>query len=582
MNRQDPRGFQLPRRRFVQGLALGGVAAALGLRSSESFAQSAASRAELRGTHFDLTVGELPVDFTGHRRIATVVNGQLPAPLLRWRQGDTITLRVRNQLPVASSIHWHGIVLPADMDGVPGLSFAGIPPGGEYLYRFSVNQSGTYWYHSHSRFQEQTGLYGPIVIEPRDGERHRTERDYVVMLNDWSDTDPERVYANLKKQSDYYNVGKPTAGGFMQDASKQGVHGALAERRMWEQMRMDPSDLADVSAMTYTYLMNGHAPAGNWTGLFDVGEKVRLRFINGASMTFFDVRIPGLKMTVVAVDGQDVEPVSVDEFRIGTAEVYDVIVTPSADRAWTIFAQSMDRSGYARGTLAPRMGMTAELPLLDPKALLTMSDMMGPMSMAGMGHDMAGMGAMSMGHAGMNQAAMKQAGTPLPSAPLRTGVEADMRVPQPRTNLDDPGVGLRNNGRRVLSYADLRTLDAPISPRVDRELRLHLTGNMQRYLWSFDATRFSEAQPLRLKYGEHVGVTLINDTMMTHPIHLHGMWSELEDPHGEFQLRKHTVVVQPAQQLSYRVSADALGHWAYHCHLLYHMEAGMFREVVVA
>jgi len=568
MNRQDPRGFQLPRRRFVQGLALGGVAAALGLRGGELFAQQAASRAELAGTHFDLTIGELPVDFTGHRRIATVVNGQLPAPLLRWRQGDTISLRVRNRLPVTSSIHWHGIVLPADMDGVPGLSFAGIPPGGEYLYRFTVNQSGTYWYHSHSRFQEQTGLYGPIVIEPRHGERHRTERDYVVMLNDWSDTDPEHIYANLKKQSDYYNLGRPTLGDFLQDVSKQGASGALAMRRMWQQMRMDPTDLSDVSAMTYTYLMNGHAPAGNWTGLFDAGEKVRLRFINGASMTFFDVRIPGLKMTVVAVDGQEVEPVSVDEFRIGTAETYDVIVAPSADRAWTIFAQSMDRSGYACGTLAPHAGMVAEVPSLDRRSLLTMGDMMGAMSMHGM--------------AGMDHMAKDHAAAPMPSATLQTNVEADMRVPQPRTNLDDPGVGLRDNGRRVLSYADLRTIDTPISPRVDRELSLRLTGNMQRYLWSFDATRFSEAQPLQLKYGEHVRITLINDTMMTHPIHLHGMWSELEDPRGEFQLRKHTVVVQPAQQVSYRVSADALGQWAYHCHLLYHMEAGMFREVVVA
>ena len=568
MNRQDPRGFQLPRRRFVQGLALGGVAAALGLRGGELFAQQAASRAELAGTHFDLTIGELPVDFTGHRRIATVVNGQLPAPLLRWRQGDTISLRVRNRLPVTSSIHWHGIVLPADMDGVPGLSFAGIPPGGEYLYRFTVNQSGTYWYHSHSRFQEQTGLYGPIVIEPRHGELHRTERDYVVMLNDWSDTDPERIYANLKKQSDYYNLGRPTVGDFLQDVSKQGASGALAMRRMWQQMRMDPTDLSDVSAMTYTYLMNGHAPAGNWTGLFDAGEKVRLRFINGASMTFFDVRIPGLKMTVVAVDGQEVEPVSVDEFRIGTAETYDVIVAPSADRAWTIFAQSMDRSGYACGTLAPHAGMVAEVPSLDRRSLLTMGDMMGAMSMHGM--------------PGMDHMATDHAAAPMPSATLQTNVEADMRVPQPRTNLDDPGVGLRDNGRRVLSYADLRTIDTPISPRVDRELSLRLTGNMQRYLWSFDATRFSEAQPLQLKYGEHVRITLINDTMMTHPIHLHGMWSELEDPRGEFQLRKHTVVVQPAQQVSYRVSADALGQWAYHCHLLYHMEAGMFREVVVA
>jgi len=577
MNKQDPRGFQLPRRRFVQGLALGGVAAGLGLWRGDALAQIAqAPRAELSGTHFELEIGELPVDFTGRRRIATVVNGQLPAPLLRWRQGDTVTLRVRNRLPVTSSIHWHGIVLPADMDGVPGISFDGIPPGGEYLYRFSVNQAGTYWYHSHSRFQEQIGLYGPIVIEPRDGERHAAQRDYTILLSEWTDTDPERIYANLKKQSDYYNLGKRTVGDFAGDVRRQGLSGALAERRMWQQMRMDPTDLADVSAMAYTYLVNGRAPAGNWTGLFAAGEKVRLRFINGSSMTFFDVRIPGLKMTVVAADGQPVEPVTVDEFRIGTAETYDVIVEPSADRAWTIFAQSMDRSGYARATLAPRAGMAAEVPPLDPRPLLSMGDMMGSMGHVGMGHegmshDMGDMSGMDHGSHGM--AAMPA---------LKTGVEVDMRVPQPRRNLDDPGVGLRNTGRRALSYADLHAVDAPISPEVDRELTLRLTGNMERYLWSFDGTRFSNAEPLRLKHGERVRITLVNDTMMTHPIHLHGMWSELENEHGDFQVRKHTVVVQPAQQLSYRVNADALGRWAYHCHLLYHMEAGMFREVVVA
>ncbi|GAA0685375.1 copper resistance system multicopper oxidase [Dyella marensis] len=577
MNKQDPRGLQLPRRRFVQGLALGGVAAGLGLWRGDALAQIAqAPRAELSGTHFELEIGELPVDFTGRRRIATVVNGQLPAPLLRWRQGDTVTLRVRNRLPVTSSIHWHGIVLPADMDGVPGISFDGIPPGGEYLYRFSVNQAGTYWYHSHSRFQEQIGLYGPIVIEPRDGERHAAQRDYTILLSEWTDTDPERIYANLKKQSGYYNLGKRTVGDFAGDVRRQGLSGALAERRMWQQMRMDPTDLADVSAMAYTYLVNGRAPAGNWTGLFAAGEKVRLRFINGSSMTFFDVRIPGLKMTVIAADGQPVEPVTVDEFRIGTAETYDVIVEPSADRAWTIFAQSMDRSGYARATLAPRAGMAAEVPPLDPRPLLSMGDMMGSMGHVGMGHegmshDMGDMSGMDHGNHGM--AAMPA---------LKTGVEVDMRVPQPRRNLDDPGVGLRNTGRRALSYADLHAVDAPISPEVDRELTLRLTGNMERYLWSFDGTRFSNAEPLRLKHGERVRITLVNDTMMTHPIHLHGMWSELENEHGDFQVRKHTVVVQPAQQLSYRVNADALGRWAYHCHLLYHMEAGMFREVVVA
>ncbi|WP_049623192.1 copper resistance system multicopper oxidase [Frateuria defendens] len=606
MNTWDARGFNLPRRRFVQGLALGGVAAGLGLWRGNALAQAAAAMGaprELRGNHFELEIGELPVDFTGRRRVATTVNGQLPAPVLRWKQGDTVTLRVRNRLAVTSSIHWHGIVLPADMDGVPGLSFDGIPPGGEYVYRFTVSQAGTYWYHSHSRFQEQTGLYGPIVIEPREGERHAAQRDYTVLLSDWTDTDPERIYANLKKQSDYYNYGKRTVGSFLRDARRQGLGATWNERKMWNQMRMDPTDLVDVSGYTYTYLCNGTTPAGNWTGLFGAGEKVRLRFINGSSMSFFDVRIPGLKMTVVAADGQDIEPVTVDEFRIGLAETYDVIVEPSADRAWTIFAQSMDRSGYARGTLAPRAGLGAEVPALDPRPLLSMGDMMGDMGgmsgmdHAAMGHDMAGMdmsgmdmsgmdhGAMagmdhgSMQHGGMDHGAMNHGA----GAPLRTGVQVDMRVPTPRRNLDDPGVGLRDNGRRVLSYADLHAVNAPISPEVDRELTLRLTGNMERYLWSFDGKRYSDAGgPLRLKYGERVRITLVNDTMMTHPIHLHGMWSELESPDGEFQVRKHTVMVQPAQQVSYRVNADAIGRWAYHCHLLYHMEAGMFREVVVA
>ena len=589
MDKQEPRGFQMPRRRFVQGLALGGVAAGLGLWRGNAMAQVNAPRSEMRGNHFELEIGELPVDFTGRKRIATVVNGQLPAPLLRWRQGDTVSLRVRNRLKVTSSIHWHGIVLPADMDGVPGLSFEGIPAGGEYTYRFTVNQSGTYWYHSHSRFQEQTGLLGPIVVEPRDGERYPADRDYVVMLNDWTDLDPETIYANLKKQSDYYNVGKRTVGDFMHDTHRAGIAKALDDRRMWNQMRMDPTDLADVSSVAYTYLTNGCTPAGNWTGLFNAGEKVRLRFINGSSMTFFDVRIPGLDLKVVAVDGQDIDPVTVDEFRLGPAETCDVIVAPSDDRAYTIFAQAMDRSGYARGTLAPRQGMDAEVPPLDPRPLLSMRDMMGEMdhgAMPGMDH-----GSMAMDHGSM--AGMEGGSTSMPSmdhgasssvkhSSSEYGREVDMRVDTPRTNLDDPGVGLRDNGRRVLTYADTHTIGAPISPDTEREIELHLTGHMERYLWSFDGRRFSDAEPLRFKHGERVRIVLVNDTMMTHPIHLHGMWSELETPDGEFLARKHTIVVQPAQKLSYRVNADAIGRWAYHCHLLYHMEAGMFREVVVA
>jgi CopA family copper-resistance protein len=565
------------RRNFVTGVALGGVAASLGLLRPLLAQPVRQGVTELSGNEFDLDIGTMPVNLAGAPRSATVVNGSLPAPLLRWRQGETITLRVKNSLPTTSSIHWHGIVLPADMDGVPGLSFMGIAPGSTYTYRFRANQSGTYWYHSHSRFQEQTGLYGAVVIEPRAGDPHRADRDHVVLLSDWSDTDPEHIFATLKKQSNYYNFAQPTAGDFLRDARALGVGGAADRRAMWNRMRMDPSDLADVSGHAYTYLMNGANPAGNWTGLFTRGERVRLRFINGASMTFFDVRIPGLKLTVIAHDGQDIEPVTVDEFRLGPAETCDVMVTPDDDRAYTIFAQAMDRSGYARGTLATRAGAEADVPLLDLRPLLTMADMMGDMG------DMSGMDHGSMpakggeGSCGANMPGMKAAASAAP----QVGRGVDMTVATPRANLDDPGVGLRDNGRRVLTYADMRTRGAPISRDVQRDIVLHLTGHMGRYVWSFDGLKFSDAAPLRLNHGERVRITLINDTMMTHPIHLHGMWSELETPGGEFLLRKHTVVVQPAQKLSYRVNADAIGRWAYHCHLLYHMEAGMFREVVV-
>ena len=555
----------------MQGLALGSLAAGGGLWRHGA---TAATPQGLSGNQFDLEIGAVPVNFTGVPRMATVVNGQLPAPLLRWREGETVTLRVRNSLAVTSSIHWHGMILPADMDGVPGLSFMGIAPGATYTYRFRVNQAGTYWYHSHSRFQEQTGLYGPIVIEPRGGERHHADRDHVVLLSDWSDSDPEHIYATLKKQSNYYNFAQPSAGDFLRDANAGGVHAAMLQRRMWNRMRMDPSDLADVSGHAYTMLMNGATPAANWTALFGRGEKVRLRFINGASMTFFDMRIPGLAMTVVAADGQDIEPVTVDEFRIGPAETYDVIVTPSDDRAYTVFAQAMDRSGYARGTLAPRPGMQAEVPPLDPRPRLNMADMMGNMSMTSQ-DAMPGMKG-GEGSCGAMPKAKAQTSKPM----LGPGV--DMLVENPRSNLDDPGIGLRDNGRRVLSYADIHTPGAPISVDTGRDIELHLTGNMQRYMWSFDGRKFSEVDAVRLKHGERVRIRLVNDTMMTHPIHLHGMWSELEAADGTFQARKHTVSVQPAQRLSYRVSADALGRWAYHCHLLYHMEAGMFREVVVA
>ncbi len=577
MDTQDPRDGQLSRRRFVQGLALGGVAAGLGLRAGTAVAQAVAVRREWRGTHFELAVGELPVDFTGRRRLATVVNGQLPAPLLRWREGDTVTLKVTNRLRVPTSIHWHGILVPFQMDGVPGISFPGIAPGESFTYRFPVRQSGTYWYHSHSGFQEQTGLYGPLVIEPAGGERFPAERDYVVMLNDWSDDSPEHIFATLKRQSDYYNYAMPTVPDFFRDVREHGLEQALARRRMWERMRMNPTDYSDVSGHTYTYLVNGHPPAGNWTGLFKPGEKVRLRFINGSSMTFFDVRIPGLKMTVVAADGQDVEPVSVDEFRIAVAETYDVIVEPKEDRAYTLFAQAIDRSGYARGTLAPRTGMQAAVPAMDPLVWLGMRDMMGAMGQGGTHGNsaMPGMAGMAMG--------ATAAAPAVHHARTEYGAGVDMHVEMPRNNLDDPGAGLRGNGRRVLTYADLHTIGGSIDPREPgREIELHLTGNMARYEWSFDGVKFSDAKPIRFRYGERLRIVLVNDTMMNHPIHLHGMWSELENPVGGFQVRKHTVNVQPAQRVAYGVTANAPGRWAYHCHMLYHMDAGMMREVVVS
>jgi CopA family copper-resistance protein len=567
---------RLSRRRFVQGIASGAVL--LSTARNLSWAAPEGDRSILVGPEFDLTIGETTVNYTGRNRTATAINGMVPAPLLRMREGDTVTIRVTNRLPVRSSIHWHGMIVPADMDGVPGLSFPGIAPGSTFVYRFRVKQSGTYWYHSHSRFQEQTGLYGPIVIEPAAGERHGSDREHVVLLSDWSDADPEWIYATLKRQSDYFNFGKRTVGDFFADVRGHGLKDAVAERGMWGQMRMDPTDLADVGGATYTYLINGVTPAGNWTALFRRGERIRLRFINGSSMSFFDVRIPGLKLTVVAADGQDVEPVTVDEFRIGAAEVLDVIVTPSNEQAYTIFAQSMDRSGYARGTLAPQSGMSAAVPPLEPRALLTMRDM-------GMEHDMADMAGMpGMEHGEHSSAAQTAAPSAAPQASARAdfGPMVDMAAMQTAPRLDDPGPGLRDNGRRVLTYSDLHTLGGPIDQRSPaRDIELHLTGHMQRYVWSFNGRKFSEATPLRFTFGERLRIVLVNDSMMTHPIHLHGMWSEVEAEDGAFLVRKHTVSVQPAQRLSYLVTADAPGRWAYHCHLLYHMEAGMFREVAV-
>ena len=597
----------LSRRQFVQGLAAGGVLTSLpslGYAQSQHKSNQPGSSPVLSGREIDLVIAETPVNFTGVTRMATTINGTIPAPTLRLREGDDVTIRVTNRLSVSTSIHWHGIILPYQMDGVPGISFKGIAPGETFTYQFKLQQSGTYWYHSHSGFQEMTGMYGALIIEPRNGERIKADRDYVVQLSDWTDEDPMHVFSKLKMQSDIYNFNQPTFFDFTSDVSKMGMQAALEKRQMWNQMRMNPTDLTDLSAATLTFLMNGVAPAGNWTGLFKQGERVRLRFINASSNSFFDVRIPGLKLTVVQADGQDVKPVTVDEFRFGAGETYDVLVEPE-DEAYTLFAQSMDRSGYALGTLAVQQGLSAPAPALDPAEWLTMTDMMGAMSHSGM-EDMKGMsglesmaGMKGMDHSQHGGIAMDhsmhgmQHGTQNPLAkPSKTvnharteyGPSVDMRVDMPRTNLDDPGIGLRKNGRRVLTLADLKSIDGVLNDHrpPSTELELHLTGNMERYSWSFDGLEFGKSTPVSLRHNERVRIILQNDTMMTHPMHLHGMWSDLETDQGELLVRRHTIPVQPAQRISFLTTPHDLGRWAWHCHLLFHMDAGMFREVVVS
>ncbi|EPA8554237.1 copper resistance system multicopper oxidase [Yersinia enterocolitica] len=601
--------LKVTRRSFIKGLTVTGVTSGLGVWSFNARSSlSLPLPPTLLGTHFDLTISETPVNITGSNRQAKTINGGLPGPTLRWKEGDKVTLKVKNQLDEQTSIHWHGIILPANMDGVPGLSFAGIEPDDTYVYTFQVNQNGTYWYHSHSGLQEQEGVYGAIIIDAREPEPFKYDREHVVMLTDWTNENPQRLLSKLKKQSDYYNVNKPTVGSFFRDVNTKGLSATIADRKMWAEMKMNPTDLADVSGYTYTYLMNGQAPLKNWTGLFTRGEKVRLRFINGSAMTYFDVRIPGLKMIIVAADGQYVEPVTVDEFRIAVAETYDVIVEPTED-ACTIFAQSMDRTGYARGTLAIREGLSARIPPLDPRPVLTMDDM----GMGGMDHGMSGMdhspmAGMAEGDQMMSMDGADMAQPEVSSSPMNhsnmAGMDhsqmadmpgmqghpasednnplVDMQAMSVSPKLSDPGLGLRNNGRKVLTYADLKsTFEDPDGREPTRTIELHLTGHMEKFAWSFNGIKFSDAGPLLLKYGERIRIVLVNDTMMTHPIHLHGMWSDLEDETGNFLVRKHTIDMPPGTKRSYRVTADALGRWAYHCHLLYHMEMGMFREVRV-
>jgi CopA family copper-resistance protein len=576
----------ISRRSFVRfGVGVGALAGLDGLFPAYAQAAGGLFQRQYAPTtvEVDLAVGSAGLNINGRNAVAQTVNGSIPGPLLRFREGDTAVIRVRNDLGEDTSIHWHGILLPPGMDGVPGVSFDGIPPDTTFRYEYEIRQSGTYWYHSHSGFQEQLGVYGPLILDPAGPDPIESDREFVVMLSDWTFEDPTSVMANLKKQGGYYNYKRRTIAGLF--GSDRGVSDRLA----WGRMRMDATDLHDVTGQTYSYLMNGMGPDSNWTGLFDPGERVRLRFINAGAGSFMDVRIPGLPMTVVQADGQNIDPVTVDEFRMAIAETFDVIVEPQADKAYTIFAESMDRSGFARGTLAPREGMTSQVPELRSRPVRTMAAM-GMFGMD-MGTDAGGEGmqmemdpeaAPMEGHD--MHGAMGTQGNGLVMHPPDDHGPGNTSIPMAtKPQMDDPGIGLGDDGWTVLTYADLRRSDMSMDMRTpDREIELHLTGNMERYMWSFDGKKYSEAkEPIVMHKGERLRLIFVNDTMMEHPIHLHGMWMEPENGQGMMAARKHTVNVKPAERLPVLVTPNDLGDWALHCHILYHMDAGMFRVVRV-
>ena len=571
MNDDTP---HISRRCFVKGAVAAGFLAGLS-GILPAYARTGRQR-YLSGNPIDLFIGEQEIEIGGRRAAAVAINDTVPGPLLRLREGEEAVLRVTNRLASeTTSIHWHGIILPFRMDGVPGVSFPGIRPGETFTYRFPVRQHGTYWYHSHSAAQEQEGLFGPLIIEPREREPFGFDREYVVMLSDWLWAKPETMLSKLKKDSSYSNYQRRTVGDFITDAKKDGIGAALVDRWAWGKMRMDPTDLADITGYHYSFLMNGFAPASNWTGIFRPGERVRLRFINAAAVTFFDVRIPNLRMTVVAADGNYIKPVIVDEFRIGIAETYDVIVEPDESSAYTIFAESLDRSGFACGTLAQREGMIAALPERRKRAVRTMADMgmvgMGPSSSAPKSDaEMPAMSGMSGDDAAMH-------------GPDKHGPGNSVVAMSPKNRLGEPGIGLDGMPWRVLVYNDLRSLEPQYDRRPpEREIELHATGNMQRYMWSFDGKEYTkDMEPIRFNYGERLRFTWVNDTMMEHPLHLHGMWMELDNGQDAHKPRKHTVVLKPGERLSVEITADAPGLWAFHCHVLYHMEVGMFRVVSV-
>jgi CopA family copper-resistance protein len=585
----------LDRRRLLRRAALvsGGLAATslLPTWAQGAPASDVGALPSVSGEDISLTIDHAAWKVDGRAGHAVTVNGTLPAPLIRLKEGQTVRLSVTNRLAETASIHWHGMLVPVQMDGVPGVSFPGIPAGQTFVYEFPVKQSGTYWYHSHSGLQEQEGLYGPIIIEPKDPDPVAFDREYVVMLSDFSFLHPHRLFEKLKQQGGVFNYQHETVAGLL-----AGKDQTLKERAQWAKMLMDPTDISDITGAVYTYLVNGHGPKDNWTALFRPGERVRLRFINAGAQTVFDVRIPGLKMTVVAADGQNVRPVEVDEFQIGNAETYDVIVQPTEDKAFILVAEAVDRSGMGRATLAPRLGMTAPVPPLRERPLATMRDMgmdMGAMDGGGAmpGMDMSataasapppGMapprprGSDAMGNMGGMKMSMLD---PLNAPQVKLGPGVQMIAPMPIDRTGDPGQGLESAGHRVLVYRDLVALEPNPDPRTpSRALDIHLTGNMERFIWGFDGVKFSDRpKPYAFRAGERVRVTLINDTMMTHPIHLHGHFFDVvQGASAGHRPRKHTINVLPGGKVSWDFTAEP-GDWAFHCHMLYHMHAGMFQ-----
>lgn len=594
---------------LAKGAALGGVAMLSDMLPAWAHSGSRGvppTLPTLSSNDIALTIGHSRFAVGGRTGNAITINGTIPAPLLRLREGETFRIAVTNTLDEDTSIHWHGFLIPFHMDGVPGVSFPGIRPRETFVYELPIRQSGTFWYHSHSGLQEQLGHYGPIIIDPATPDPVAYDREHVLVLSDWSFMDPHRIMNQLKQEGGHFNRQNLTLSGlFRRNDPEQDM--SIEDRLMWKEMRMDPTDISDVTGAIYTFLVNGHGPQENWTGLFRAGERVRLRVINAAAMTVFHVRIPGLEMTVVNADGENVRPVPVDEFQISVAETYDVIVQPTEDRAFTIVAEAADRSGMARATLAPRLGMTAPVPPLRPRPLLGMDDMgmagmgdMGSGGMAGMDHGAMGGGAMTgmdhgamggsaggamggmagMDHGGMDMDMRNPANVP---PDVKVGVAVDMIAPMPQDRTGHPGLGLTNVGHRVLTYRDLVALKPNRDPRPhSREIEINLTGNMERFIWSIDGRKFSEGmEPIRFARNERVRVTMVNNSMMQHPMHIHGHFMELVNGHAGRHPLKHTINVLPGSKVSFDITADNPGDWAFHCHLLYHMHAGMFNVVTV-